>query len=175
MSKLRIPVTEYDHQTGNPKARIILVEYGDYQCSHCGIAYPFIKRLLKEYGTELLFVFRNFPLQEVHPAAMMAALAAEAAGMQDKFWEMHDIIFEHQNNLTANSLLHLAKTLRLKLEDFSRDWESKEVVSKVESDFDGGIRSGVNGTPSFFVNGTQLNSYDESYESLAVAVRSLEK
>ncbi len=174
MSKLRMPVTEQDHHTGNPKAKIILVEYGDYQCPHCGIAHPFIKRLIKEFGRELFFVFRNFPLQEVHPAAMIAALAAEAANLQGKFWEMHDIIFEHQDSLSANSLLNLAKALGLKLEKFAKDWESKEVISKVENDFEGGIRSGVNGTPSFFINGNQLSSYDESYESLASAVQSLE-
>lgn len=174
MSKLRIPVTEHDHQTGNPKAKIVLVEYGDYQCSHCGIAHPFIKRLLNEFSRGLLFIFRNFPLVEAHPAAMIAAQAAEAASMQGKFWEMHDIIYEHQDRLSANTLLHLTRTLRLEPEEFARDWESKEVISKVENDFDGGIRSGVNGTPTFFINGNQLDSYDESYESLASAVQSLE-
>jgi protein-disulfide isomerase len=174
MSKLRLPVTEQDHQTGNTKAKIILVEYGDYQCPHCGIAHPFMKKLMKQFGHDLLFIFRNFPLQEMHPQAMISALAAEAAAKQSKFWEMHDMIFEHQEILSANNLLNFAKELKLDLDTFSGDWKSRGVLSRVESDFDGGIRSGVNGTPTFFTNGNRLETYDESYESLVRAVRNLE-
>ena len=172
MPKLRIPVSEYDHRTGDQKAKVILVEYGDYQCSHCGIAHPLIKRLLKQFSHDVQFVFRNFPLQESHPAAMIAAQAAEAASLQNKFWEMHDMIFEHQDSLSGKSLLRYANTLHLSVEGFSRDWSSEEVISKVETDFEGGVRSGVNGTPTFFVNGNMLSSYDESFESLAMAVKS---
>ncbi|HEY4936821.1 MAG TPA: thioredoxin domain-containing protein [Puia sp.] len=173
MSKLRLPVTDVDHKTGNAKAKIILVEYGDYQCLHCGIAHPLTKKLLKQFGHDLLFIFRNFPLQEMHPQAMISAQAAEAADKQSKFWEMHDTIFENQDILSANNLLNFAKKLNLDLETFSKDWKSKAVLSKVESDFDGGIRSGVNGTPTFFINGNRLETYDESYESLARAVHNL--
>jgi len=174
MSKLKLPVTDQDHQTGNAKAKIILVEYGDYQCPHCGIAHPFTKKLLKQFRDDLLFIFRNFPMQEMHPQALISAQAAEAADKQGKFWEMHDTIFEHQANLSGNNLLHFAKGLDLDLETFSKDWKSKGVLSKIETDFDGGIRSGVNGTPTFFLNGIRLESYDESYESLARAVQNLE-
>lgn len=172
MSKLKIPVNGQDHQTGNPEAKVILVEYGDYQCSHCGAAHPLIQQLLQQFGNELLFVFRNFPLQESHPQAMAAALAAEAAGKQGKFWEMHDTIYEHQDDLSGNSLLNYAEMLNLDMEKFVRDWKSNDTLSKIESDFESGIRSGVNGTPSFFINGNRLNSYDESYASLAAAVES---
>ncbi len=174
MSKLRIAVSDQDHRTGNLKAKIVLVEYGDYQCPHCGIAHPFTKKLLQKYSQDLLFIFRNFPLQEMHPQALISAQAAEAADKQEKFWEMHDAIFEHQNMLSANNLLLFAERLNLDIEKFSKDWKSKNVLSRVEADFDGGIRSGVNGTPTFFLNGNRLESYNETYESLARAVMQLQ-
>ena len=173
MSKLKPAVSASYHQIGNPKAAITLVEYGDYECPHCGLAHPLIKRLLKEMGDQILFVFRNFPLQESHPHAFMAALAAEAAGRQGKFWEMHDLIFDYQRQLSADLLLKLAEQLDLNLEQFGKDWKSDEITGKVERDFESGIRSGVNGTPTFFVNGTPVYSYDETYESLEEAVQIL--
>jgi protein-disulfide isomerase len=173
MSRLRTPVTENDHKTGNPNAGITLVEYGDFECSHCGTAHPLVKRLLEEYGEELCFVFRHFPLQQMHPMAMMAAVAAEAAGKQGKFWEMHDLIYEDQENLNGDNLLGYAKILGLNLQQFADDWKDEVLATHVEQDMESGIRSGVNGTPSFFLNGTKVDSYDESYESLAEAVQSM--
>jgi protein-disulfide isomerase len=170
MGRLQPPVTERDHNTGNIKASITLVEYGDYQCPYCGRAYPLIKRLLKEHGEAVHFVFRNFPLQEIHPMALPAALAAEAAAVQDKFWEMHDLIFEHQRELSHLQLLDLAKVLALDEKKFAHDWKSESSLSRVEADFESGVRSGVNGTPSFFVNGSKLNTYDETYASLLQAI-----
>src|SRR5882724_1978945 len=99
MSKLRSPVNEKDHFQGDKNAPIELVEYGDYQCPHCGRAYPIIKNIQRKLDKKLKFVFRNFPLAEIHPNAVNAAIATEAAALQEKFWEMHDIIFEHQNSL----------------------------------------------------------------------------
>lgn len=173
MSKLKPAINGRDHQTGNPQAKITLVEYGDYQCPHCGHAHPLLKRLLKEMGNDLRFVFRHFPLQESHPAAYMAALAAEAAGKQSKFWEMHDLIFEHQQTLHGHSFVDFAEALQLNLQQFAQDWKSEEIQGKVEADFESGMRSGVNGTPTFFVNGEKLLSYDESYESLVEGIRIL--
>jgi protein-disulfide isomerase len=170
MAKLNPPVSSNDHESGNTKARVTLVEYGDYQCPYCGRAYPLIKRLLKEKGEFVHFVFRNFPLQEIHPMALAAALAAEAAAVQHKFWEMHDMIFEHQEELSHHQLLHFAKMLGLDQKKFGDDWKSEAGLSRVEADFENGLRSGVNGTPSFFVNGIKLNTYDESYESLLDAI-----
>lgn len=167
MSALRKPVSENDHHTGNAHAENVLVEYGDYQCSHCGLAHPFIKKLLKEFKGEFQFVFRNFPLQESHPMAMMAAMAAEAAGRQDKFWEMHDIIFEHQQKLDPDTILGFAAKLKLNEKQFAHDIRDKEVYQRVEDDFESGLRSGVNATPTFFFNGKKVDSYDETYESLA--------
>jgi protein-disulfide isomerase len=174
MSKLRVPVSDQDHKTGNGKAKIVMVEYGDYQCPHCGHAHPLIKKLLKQFSHEILFIFRNFPLQEMHPQAMISAQSAEAADIQQKFWEMHDTIYENQNILSVNSLLDFAKQIDLDLEKFSKDWKTKGVISKIENDFDGGIRSGVNGTPTFFINGNRLETYDASYESLAHAIKVLQ-
>ncbi|QEC43380.1 DsbA family protein [Pseudobacter ginsenosidimutans] len=167
MATLRVPVSENDHRTGDAHAELVLVEYGDYQCPHCGIAHPFIKKLLKEFKGRLQFVFRNFPLQESHPMAMMAAMAAEAAGRQDKFWEMHDIIFEHQRTLDPDSILGFAAKLKLNEKQFAHDIRDKELYQRVEDDFESGLRSGVNGTPTFFLNGKKVDSYDETYESLA--------
>lgn len=171
MPKLRSPVNEQDHKSGSPNGKITLVEYGDYQCPHCGLAHPLVKRLMKQFSKELLFVFRNFPLQESHPYAMIAALAAEAADKQNKFWEMHDMIYENQLSLNAESLLRFAGLLHLNLKIFGQDANSKEVLLKVETDFESGVRSGVNGTPTFFLDGNKLGNYDESYESLENAVR----
>lgn len=173
MPKLRIPINNNDHILGNPKASITLLEYGDYQCPSCGTAYPFIKRLLKQFYGELRFVFRNFPLQEVHQFAMIAAVAAEAAALQNKFWEMHNIIYENQKDLDGNSLLYYAEVLNLDRQTFTKDSQNHSLFIKVEQDFEGGVRSGVNATPTFFINGNRLNNYYDNYESLEFTIKSL--
>ncbi|MFL5788730.1 MAG: DsbA family protein [Flavisolibacter sp.] len=170
MSKLKPAFNPGDHFLGPKNPFIILVEYGDYECSHCGIAHPYIKRLLKEMGDQITFAFRNFPLQEIHPHAYMAALAAEAASEQESFWEMHDLIFENQRRLGTHFLLDLAENLQLDIGKFRSDLESEKIKGKVEMDFESGIRSGVNGTPTFFLNGQPIQTYDETYESLKDAV-----
>ena len=172
MARLIPPVSAKDHQSGNTKARVTLVEYGDYQCPHCGRAFLLVKRLLKEKQNHVHFVFRNFPLQEIHPMALSAALAAEAAAAQQRFWDMHDMIFEHQGELSNYRLLDFAKVLGLDERKFARDWQNETILAKVESDFENGLRSGVNGTPTFFVNGERLDTYDETYASLLHAITS---
>jgi protein-disulfide isomerase len=171
MSKLKPAVNAGDHHIGNTNAVVILVEFGDFECPHCGRAHPLVQRLLKEMGANIYFVFRHFPLQESHPHAYMAATAAEAAGKQDKFWEMHDLIFEHQQQLSPETLARLAEKLHLDLEKFADDWKSESVEGKVEKDFESGVRSGVNGTPTFFLNGQPVYMFDGTYESLAEAVQ----
>ncbi len=161
MSKLTVPVNERDHVRGPENAPVTLVEYGDYECPYCGAAYPIVKRIQKTMGNDLRFVFRNFPLAEIHPHALHAAYAAEAAGLQDKFWEMHDMLFEHQDALEDDDLLRYAQMLALDTDQFARDFASDEVASKVEEDFSSGVRSGVNGTPTFFINGVR---HDDSYD-----------
>ena len=128
---------------------------------------------MNEMYKEMMFVFRNFPLAEAHPFATIAALAAEAAGNQGKFWEMHDMIFENQQNFSNHIFLDFSASLQLDKNKFASDWKSKETLAKIERDFEGGVRSGVNGTPTFFINGTRLSTYDGSYESLKNAVVAL--
>jgi protein-disulfide isomerase len=170
MSVLKLAVNPADHHEGNVSAAITLVEYGDFECPYCRRAHPLVKRLLKEKGNELHFVFRNFPLRKIHPHAYMSAIAAEAAGKQGKFWEMHDLIFENQDKLSKDYLLSLADDMGLDLAQFAIDSKSEGILSKIERDFESGIRSGVNGTPTFFLNGSPVLTYDETYESLLDAV-----
>ena len=158
MSKqLRPAVSAIDHAAGDANAPIEIVEYGDYQCPHCGRAHPIVKQLQKELGNELRFVFRNFPLDQIHPQAFTAAVATEAAARQGKFWEMHDIIFENQERLAAEDIFSYAKQIGIDLEKFAADIQLTELSDKVEADFESGLRSGVNATPSFFVNGQKFN------------------
>jgi protein-disulfide isomerase len=171
MSTLKLAVNAADHHQGNVNANVTLVEYGDFECPHCGHAHPLIKQLLKEMGNDLHFVFRNFPLNEVHPHAFAAAITAEAAGMQGKFWEMHDLIFEKQDMLSTDFLMTLAHDIGLDMPRFARDTKSEVLQNKIETDFESGIRSGVNGTPTFFINGIKLLTYDETYESLLDAIQ----
>ena len=171
MSVLKPAVNSADHHQGNVNAAITLVEYGDFECPYCRRAHPLVKRLLKERGNELHFVFRNFPLRKIHPHAYISAIAAEAAGKQDKFWEMHDLIFENQDKLNTNYLLSLAQDIGLDPVQFAEDSKSEELLNKIETDFESGIRSGVNGTPTFFLNGHLLLTYDETYESLSDAIQ----
>lgn len=170
MSKLKPAVNAADHHRGNINAAITLVEYGDFQCPYCRRAHPLIDRLLSEWGNDIHFVFRNFPLREIHRHAFAAAVAAEAAGQQGKFWEMHDLIFDNQDKINSSFLLSLAEEINLDLDQFTTDSTSKDIQNKIEADFESGIRSGVNGTPSFFLNGSPLLTYDETYQSLLDAV-----
>lgn len=149
---LRPPVSERDHLFGNTHAAVELVEYGDYQCPYCGRAYPIVKSIKTQFGDNLKFVFRNFPLTKIHPQAKLAAVATEAAGLQGRFWEMHDLVFENQKRIFKRALLEYAGTLHLDLEKFESDLEHERLIEKVESDFESGMRSGVNATPTFFVN-----------------------
>ena len=158
--ELTPPVSARDHAAGPDDAPVTLVEYGDYECPYCGMAYPIVKRAQQELGSRLRFIFRNFPLAESHPHARLAAQAAEAAGAQGKFWEMHDMLFEHQDALEAEDLLSYAKSLGLDTAQFARDLEAGTYAKRVRDDFRNGVGSGVNGTPTFFVNG---NRYDGSW------------
>jgi protein-disulfide isomerase len=171
---LKIVVSASDHIAGGANARVVLVEYGDYECPYCGQAAPIVNRVRAAMGDALKFVFRNFPLTEAHPDALSAAKAAEAAALQGKFWEMHDLLYEHQNDLDRDSLLSYAKKLRLDLGKFEQSYSDAKILERIEHDFEGGVRSGVNGTPSFFVNGsrydgdwTRVEPFLEVLESLA--------
>jgi protein-disulfide isomerase len=153
MATLKVPVTATDHIQGDIKAPVTLVEYGDYECPHCGHAYPIVKQVQKHFGKRLAFVFRNFPLTEIHLNAEVAAESAEFAAAQGKFWEMHDAIFENQEGLGLPLLLKLAGSLKLDATALRNALENRQYAPRVREDFLGGARSGVNGTPTFFING----------------------
>ena len=165
MSHLKPDVNTNDHIEGNQKAAVTFVEYGDYECPACGDAYPMIKAIQEQMGDKMRFIFRNFPLNQAHPHAKGAALAAEAAGKQGKFWEMHDLLYENQEQLEAADLAGYAEELGLDLEKFQSDFADQTLSQKIQSDFSSGARSGVNGTPSFYINGEK---YEGPYEAGAL-------
>ncbi len=168
---LTLPVTEgRDHIQGTPDAAVTLLEYGDYECPYCGAAYPIVKQVQEAMGDELRFVFRNFPITTAHPHAAQAAEAAEAAAAQDRFWPMHDLLYENQQRLDEESLFAHADGLGLDAERFKRELEEHVYAERVREDFMSGVRSGVNGTPGFFIDGVR---YDDSYDfdTLLAALR----
>jgi protein-disulfide isomerase len=152
MSTLKVPITPRDHIVGPADAPVTLVEYGDYECPHCGAAHPIVKLVLKDFGDSIRFAFRHFPLSQIHPNAEAAAESAEFAGAHGRFWEMHDGIFENQDRLGLPLLFALANALSLSEATLREALVNGTYAEKVKSDFLGGVRSGVNGTPSFFIN-----------------------
>src|SRR2546430_9146046 len=165
------PVSERDHAQGRADAPVTLVEYGDFQCPYCGAAYPEVKRLQKALGKRLRFVFRNFPLTQAHPYALIAAEAAEAAALRGKFWEMHDLLFEQQTFLEPDIIPLWAKKIGLDLEKFGNDIKQGVVAKRIKEDRQSGIRSGVNGTPTFYINGARYDGSPD-VESLLAALES---
>ena len=162
-------VTAEDWGKGNTEATLTLVEYSDFQCPACGAYYPVLKQLNQELGDKLRIVYRHFPLRQVHKNANLAAQAAEAAGKQEKFWEMHDIIFEHprewsESNGAKDIFIKYAKALNLDSGRFANDLDSREVKDAVDDDYQSGLDSRVNSTPTFFLNGKRIENpkgYDE--------------
>jgi protein-disulfide isomerase len=152
LAVLAVPVHANDHIRGAKNGAVTLVEYGDYECPHCGQAYYIVEQLEKMLADSLRFVFRNFPLSTVHPHAAQAAEAAEAAGAQQEFWRMHNTLFENQGALGLDDLLQYATMLDLDLSRFAADLNEHRYAGRVREDFLGGVRSGVNGTPTFFIN-----------------------
>jgi protein-disulfide isomerase len=149
---LAIPVSEADHALGPADAPVTIVEYGDYECPDCFNALPIMKGLRSRFGDRLRIVFRHFPQASIHPGASVAAAAAEAAAGQGKFWEMHDALFRKQRELVDVDLTHLALPLNIEIYKFERDLESEEHAQRVREDLESGLRSGVHGTPTFFIN-----------------------
>lgn len=160
MSQLTVPVTQSDHLRGSLDAPVTLVEYGDFECPHCGRAYPIVEQLIETLRDQLCFAFRNFPLTQIHPHAARAAEAAEAAdalGGPDAYWGMHGTLFENQDALEDEDLLAYTQALGLDAAAFERALQSGQFVPRVQKDFLGGVRSGVNGTPTFFINGARFD------------------
>ena len=163
MATLRTPVTKSDHVRGHESAPITFVEYGDYECSHCALAHPIVDRVQQYFSRRMRFVFRHFPMTEIHPHALAAAAAAEAAASQDGFWPMHERLFHGQNALEDEDLRRYARDLGLDEELFDEDRASEAVLARIQRDVESGVDSGeVHGTPTLFLNGSV---YDGPYDA----------
>ena len=171
-SELEAPVTAEDHSEGSAQAPVTLVEYGDYQCPYCAQAYSVVRALVERYGDDLRFVFRNFPLQELHPLALPAAEIAETAGLLGDFWPMHAWLYENQSRWVhggTNALLSSIEALDLDAARFQQALRKAEVTTRIRNDVEGGVQSGVHGTPTFFINGW-LHEGGNDAESLSEAI-----
>jgi protein-disulfide isomerase len=161
---------ERDHIRGPVDAPVTLLEYGDYECPFCGAAYAVVEAVRTTMGQSLAFSYRHFPLTTVHPHAWSAAVAAEAAGVQGHFWGMHDLLFEDQRHLEIADLIARAKVLDLDVDEFAEALATNALADRVQADFMSGVRSGVPGTPTFFVNGIRYGGALD-YEGLLDAVQ----
>ena len=150
-----------DHILGSIDAPITIVEYGDYECPYTGMAYPIVKEIMRQFGDKIYFVFRNFHLNDIHPHAQHAAEAAEAAAAQDKFWQMHDYLFEHQKVLDDGHLLEYAEKVGLDIDKFKKEMTEHVYAPLINKSLKDGIDSGVEGTPTFFVKGVR---YEDSWD-----------
>lgn len=168
--QLTLPVSSRDRIQGSEAAAITLVKYGNYQCSHCATSHKIVKAIQTRLDGQLRFVFRHFPCISIHPYAQHAAEAAEAAAAQGKFWEMHEYLLEHQQELDDGDLVKHALTLGLDVNQFLHDITGDVHVDRVREDFESGVHSGVNSTPTFFINGVRHDSgWDESTLIAAIA------
>jgi protein-disulfide isomerase len=174
MATLKVSISSSDHIQGPEDAELTVVAYGDYECPHCGRAYPIVKRVQEHFGKHLRFVFRNFPLSQIHPHAEGAAETAEFAAAHGQFWGMHDLLFENQDRLDDQVFVRLAQTLELPAAALRHALERGEFSTRVRDDFTGGVRSGVNGTPTFFINGKRHDGSFE-FESLVSAIESAKR
>ena len=167
---LAMPVSAHDHVQGNAHAVVTLVEYGDFQCPACGSAYPLVKQIQHRYAGNLRFVFRHFPLGQAHPYAQLAAELAEAAAVEGKFWAMHDWLYEHQAAWAAQGAAGLevgVRALGLDEATITATLRSPDIDARIRRDFMGGVRSGVNGTPGFYVNG---HLYQGDFDALVHSI-----
>ena len=151
--ELAVPVNPSDHNLGPSHAPVTIVEYGDFECPNCKQAAPAVKLLLQRFTGRVRFVYRHFPLEEVHPHALQAALAAEVAAGQGKFWPMHDLLFENQRHLKPPQLRRYAEQLELDMVRYDADMADTVYLQRVREDIEGATRSGVRATPTFFLNG----------------------
>jgi protein-disulfide isomerase len=154
-------VSPDDWVKGNRDAKIVLIEYSDFQCPACGFYFPLFKKLEEEFGENIAIVYRHFPLSSIHPNAKAAAYVAEAAGKQGKFWEMHDMLFSNQNKWSDKRnvdeiFVGYAQSLNLNIDQFKKDFSSKEIRQKIENSYQNALRLGLDSTPSFFLNGKKI-------------------
>jgi protein-disulfide isomerase len=167
---LAIPVSERDHSQGSATAAVTLVQYGDYECPYTRLSTHVVRALQQQLGEQLRFVYRNFPLTTIHPHALHAALAAEAAASQGKFWQMHDYLFHHQHTLADADLAQFAEAVGLDMQQYAHDMADQRGIARIEEDAEGGERSGVQGTPTFFINGVLYRGSWE-HEALLAALQ----
>ena len=169
--KLKNAVTERDHISGAPDAPVTLLEYGNFECIHCGEAYPVIKEVQKQLGNNLRFVFRQFPTVQSHPHSLRAAEASEASGAQGKFWEMHDQLFMHQQALEDHNLSRYAQRIGLDNERFTHDMTQNTFLGQIQSDFDRSLfDEHITGTPTFYINEVRYTGAT-NVESLLLAIK----
>jgi protein-disulfide isomerase len=169
-AQLAVPVNERDHTLGLANAPVTLVEYGDFECPHCGRAYSLVEGIRRFMGDNLRFVYRHFPLAEAHPHAQHAAEASEAAGAEGKFWEMHHMLFENHDALDDGDLMLYASQIGCDVKRVAEELVAGVYTKDVRDDFRGGVRSGVNGTPAFYINGFRHDG-GWDYASLVGALR----
>jgi protein-disulfide isomerase len=151
--ELAVPVGAVDHVLGSGHTLVTMVEYGDFECPNCKQAAPVVKSLLERFAGRVRLVFRHFPLEDVHPHALLAAQAAEAAGGQGKFWEMHDLLFENQRHLRLPQLRSYAERLELDMPRYTGEMDDEVYLQRIREHIEGGLESGVRATPTFFING----------------------
>lgn len=166
MATLKVPVSANDHRQGSAHATVTLVEFGDYECPYCGLAYWVVKKLQQQLGEDLLLVFRNFPLTTAHPHALGAAVTAEFAGSRGLFWEAHDELYENQDRLGLALYGAIALKHRLSSDELVLAIQNDTYLPKIQSDFNGGVRSGVNGTPAFYIDGIRYDGPPEFPEMI---------
>lgn len=169
MSTLKIPVGSNDHIQGNAKAACTLLEFGDYECPNCGAAYELVKEIQQHFGNRIRFVFRNFPMTRIHANAQAAAEVAEFADSHGQFWKMHDLLFENQTRLGEELFTELATKLSFDSSELHRALANKIFADRVAADFSGGVRSGVNGTPTFYINSLRYDGAMD-YETMVRAI-----
>lgn len=165
----KTPITDDDWILGPPDAPVTLLEYGDFECPYCGMAHPVLQALVADNPDTVRLIYRHFPITNIHPHALPAAEAAEAAGAQGKFWEMHDMLFTHQDRLEDEDLLEYADAIGLDLHRFDREMKAHAHREEVKQDFRRGIRDGVNGTPTIFINRLRYDG-PRDYESMTAAI-----
>ncbi|BAU43759.1 DsbA family protein [Leptolyngbya sp. O-77] len=168
-SRLILPVGDFDHCQGSPAAKFTLVQYGDYQCPSCRIAHRFISSIQQQLGEQLRFVFRHFPQSYLHPEAHHAAEAAEAAASQNKFWDMHIHLLQHQSQLADSYLVEYAMALYLDVDQFLAEMANDCHTARIQSDIESGVKSGVVKTPTFFINGLKYGG-EQHLEKLLEAI-----
>lgn len=169
---LKVPANKNDHYLGDLRSPVMLVEYGDYECPYCARLAPVIDRLMKEYAGEICYVYRHFPLTDIHTHAALAALGAEAAGKQGLFWEMHRKLYKNSGNLSTEKIIGFADELQLDRERFLRDLDNEEFIEHIRQDLSSGDHSGAEGTPAFFINGIRYDA-ENNYESLRAEIDSV--